>query len=31
MATGLYPSHHGLASNYFYAPQRRQFYSMKKN
>jgi predicted AlkP superfamily pyrophosphatase or phosphodiesterase len=30
IATGLYPSHHGLASNYFYATPRKQFYSMKK-
>jgi predicted AlkP superfamily pyrophosphatase or phosphodiesterase len=30
IATGLYPSHHGLASNYFYSPGRKQFYSMKK-
>jgi len=29
IATGLYPSHHGLASNYFYAPGRQQFYAMK--
>ncbi|HEY6503413.1 MAG TPA: ectonucleotide pyrophosphatase/phosphodiesterase, partial [Chitinophagaceae bacterium] len=29
IATGLYPSHHGLASNYFYSPRRKQFYSMK--
>ena len=30
IATGLYPSHHGLASNYFYSPRRQQFYAMKK-
>jgi predicted AlkP superfamily pyrophosphatase or phosphodiesterase len=30
LATGLYPSHHGLVDNYFYAPGRKQFYSMKK-
>src|SRR5688572_6226129 len=30
IATGLYPSHHGLASNYFYSPRRKQFYAMKK-
>jgi predicted AlkP superfamily pyrophosphatase or phosphodiesterase len=29
IATGLYPSHHGLASNYFYSTRRKQFYSMK--
>jgi len=29
IATGLYPSHHGLASNYFYSAQRQQFYAMK--
>lgn len=29
IATGLYPSHHGLASNYFYSPRRKQFFSMK--
>lgn len=29
IVTGLYPSHHGLACNYFYSPQRKQFYSMK--
>ena len=29
IATGLYPSHHGLACNYFYSPPRKQFYSMK--
>lgn len=29
IATGLYPSHHGLASNYFYSTPRKQFYSMK--
>jgi predicted AlkP superfamily pyrophosphatase or phosphodiesterase len=29
LATGLYPSHHGLANNYFYAPRLKQFYSMK--
>lgn len=30
LVTGLYPSHHGLACNYFYDPGRKQFYSMKK-
>ncbi|MBL7743772.1 MAG: alkaline phosphatase family protein [Chitinophagaceae bacterium] len=30
IATGMYPSHHGLASNYFYSPRRKQFFSMKK-
>ena len=30
IATGLYPSHHGLASNYFYSPRRKQFYAMKR-
>ncbi len=30
IATGMYPSHHGLASNYFYSPRRKQFYAMKK-
>ncbi|MBL7740510.1 MAG: alkaline phosphatase family protein [Chitinophagaceae bacterium] len=29
IATGLYPSHHGLVNNYFYSPGRKQFYSMK--
>lgn len=29
LVTGLYPSHHGLSSNYFYSPRRKQFYSMK--
>jgi predicted AlkP superfamily pyrophosphatase or phosphodiesterase len=29
IVTGLYPSHHGLASNYFYSTRRNQFYSMK--
>ena len=29
IATGLYPSHHGLASNYFYSSRRQQFYGMK--
>jgi len=29
IVTGLYPSHHGLASNYFYSSRRQQFYSMK--
>ncbi len=31
IATGLYPSHHGLASNYFYSPRRQQFYAMKNS
>jgi len=30
IVTGMYPSHHGLASNYFYSPRRKQFYAMKK-
>lgn len=30
IATGMYPSRHGLANNYFYSPRRKQFYSMKK-
>ena len=30
IATGMYPSHHGLVSNYFYSPRRKQFYGMKK-
>jgi predicted AlkP superfamily pyrophosphatase or phosphodiesterase len=30
IATGLYPSHHGLAANYFYSKPLKQFYSMKK-
>ena len=30
IATGLYPSHHGLASNYFYSVRRKQFYSMRR-
>lgn len=30
IATGLYPSHHGLVDNYFYSPQRKQFYSMSR-
>src|SRR4029078_9173118 len=29
IATGLYPSHHGLASNSFYSASRQQFYAMK--
>jgi predicted AlkP superfamily pyrophosphatase or phosphodiesterase len=29
IVTGLYPSHHGLSSNYFYSLRRQQFYSMK--
>ncbi|MEO7048176.1 MAG: ectonucleotide pyrophosphatase/phosphodiesterase [Ferruginibacter sp.] len=29
LVTGLYPSHHGLVSNGFYAPDRREGYSMK--
>jgi len=29
IVTGLYPSHHGLASNYFYSARRQQFYAMK--
>jgi predicted AlkP superfamily pyrophosphatase or phosphodiesterase len=28
IATGLYPSHHGIVNNYFYDPARRQSYSM---
>lgn len=27
LATGLYPAHHGLVSNHFYAPKRGEFYS----
>ena len=29
LVTGLYPSHHGLANNYFYSPRRKQSYSMR--
>lgn len=29
IVTGLYPSHHGLANNYFYSPSRKQAYSMR--
>jgi hypothetical protein len=29
LVTGLYPSHHGLANNYFYSPSRKQSYSMR--
>lgn len=28
LATGLYPSHHGLVDNGFYDPQRQEFYSL---
>lgn len=28
LATGLYPSHHGLVDNRFYDPQRQEFYSL---
>ena len=27
LATGLYPAHHGLVSNRFYDPQRKEYYS----
>jgi predicted AlkP superfamily pyrophosphatase or phosphodiesterase len=30
LVTGLYPSHHGITQNDFYAPNRKQFYSMNK-
>jgi len=30
IVTGLYPAHTGLVSNDFYAPKRREFYSMGK-
>jgi predicted AlkP superfamily pyrophosphatase or phosphodiesterase len=30
LVTGLYPSHHGISQNDFYAPNRQQFYSMSK-
>lgn len=29
LATGLYPSHHGLVGNYFYDKNRKESYSMK--
>jgi len=28
LVTGMYPSHHGLSQNDFYAPNRAEFYSM---
>lgn len=30
LVTGLYPSHHGITQNDFYAPNRKQFYGMNK-
>lgn len=30
LVTGLYPSHHGISQNDFYAPVRQQFYGMSK-
>ncbi|TPE45856.1 alkaline phosphatase family protein [Pontibacter mangrovi] len=29
LVTGMYPSTHGLINNYFYDPQRREYYSMR--
>jgi predicted AlkP superfamily pyrophosphatase or phosphodiesterase len=29
IVTGMYPSHHGLVSNYFYDPSRKESYSMR--
>jgi predicted AlkP superfamily pyrophosphatase or phosphodiesterase len=29
LVTGLYPSHHGLVSNYYYAPNRHDSYGMR--
>src|ERR1051325_9347186 len=29
VATGMYPSHHGLVNNYFYDPGRKESYSMR--
>ncbi len=29
IVTGLYPSHHGIVANHFYAPDLKQFYSLK--
>src|SRR4030095_2346710 len=28
IVTGMYPSHHGLASNYFYSARMQPFYAM---